>query len=212
MDDSTKWCNRCGEEKPLTAFGKQKLGWLGRRAVCNSCRRDEYAANREAVRQQQRAYYQANRERIIAKVCGWQQEHREERLVYLRRYQADNREQILAKQAEYRAANRELLSLKAGEWAKANPERRRTSNRLRKYRLRGADGSHTFDDLQTKYREQNGLCYWCEIPLGERYEVDHIVPISRGGGNGPGNICCSCEFCNRSKANKMPWEFADRLF
>lgn len=48
-------------------------------------------------------------------------------------------------------------------------------------------------------------CYLCGklIPIGYR-EVDHIVPLSKGGAHRPSNLAIACIGCNRSKHDKMP--------
>jgi 5-methylcytosine-specific restriction endonuclease McrA len=39
-----------------------------------------------------------------------------------------------------------------------------------------------------------------------------VVPLSRGGTNGPENIVCSCPACNHKKSDKHPMDFAGRMF
>ncbi|TDE86011.1 HNH endonuclease [Deinococcus sp. S9] len=80
------------------------------------------------------------------------------------------------------------------------------------YRARkmAAPGRHTAEDVKRQLASQNGLCYWCQQPL-ETYQVDHLIPLARGGSNGPENIVCACQSCNSRKHAKMPWEFAGRL-
>lgn len=38
-------------------------------------------------------------------------------------------------------------------------------------------------------------------------EVDHIIPISKGGSHTYDNLRCACMKCNNNKGDKMPWEF-----
>jgi len=50
--------------------------------------------------------------------------------------------------------------------------------------------------------EAAGACIFCGHPLSvETLEVDHIVPLSKGGANEYGNKVCSCSACNAKKAN-----------
>lgn len=37
----------------------------------------------------------------------------------------------------------------------------------------------------------------------ERLEIDHIIPVSRGGGNEYGNLQVLCKTCNLKKSNKI---------
>ena len=40
--------------------------------------------------------------------------------------------------------------------------------------------------------------------------VDHIVPVSRGGSNGPENIVLACWECNMAKKDQSLEEFLQR--
>jgi hypothetical protein len=51
------------------------------------------------------------------------------------------------------------------------------------------------------WRRDSGTCVKCDSR--EKLEYDHIIPISKGGGNTARNIELLCEKCNRSKSNKI---------
>lgn len=44
-------------------------------------------------------------------------------------------------------------------------------------------------------------------PLRKTLNVDHIVPMSRGGTNSVDNLQALCKTCNSSKGNKLPREW-----
>ena len=48
------------------------------------------------------------------------------------------------------------------------------------------------------YREQSGLCFWCAGDMDEP-TIDHVIPISKGGGNGYANVVLSCFECNQAR-------------
>ena len=58
-----------------------------------------------------------------------------------------------------------------------------------------------------KARDNHACCY-CAVSLAAEphllLEVDHIVPVSRGGLSIPENLQTLCWRCNRSKSNKTP--------
>lgn len=71
-------------------------------------------------------------------------------------------------------------------------------------RLRGAKWSAAIE----RVRERNPLCARCEakglITLG--VEMDHIVPLHRGGGNEDANLQLLCSPCHREKTREeMGW-------
>ena len=55
----------------------------------------------------------------------------------------------------------------------------------------------------------NYTCRQCSVSLASQphllLEVDHIVPVSKGGLSIADNLQTLCWRCNRSKSNKMPW-------
>lgn len=46
------------------------------------------------------------------------------------------------------------------------------------------------------------ICAYCGDREGP-HQVDHIVPLSRGGTSVPDNLCVACGPCNASKCDKL---------
>jgi 5-methylcytosine-specific restriction endonuclease McrA len=47
-------------------------------------------------------------------------------------------------------------------------------------------------------------CAYCAAPLPIwAHTVDHVVPRSRGGGNGADNLVLACQPCNSSKGRRL---------
>lgn len=76
---------------------------------------------------------------------------------------------------------------------------------------------YTDEELNYIYDKTRGHCYHCGKKLvwknyglpGERgaWEIDHSVPVSRGGTNYLRNLVPSCIECNRSKQDFTSREF-----
>jgi 5-methylcytosine-specific restriction endonuclease McrA len=59
---------------------------------------------------------------------------------------------------------------------------------------------------------QRGKCYYCKKQLfNEEGELDHKIPVNRGGTHIQGNFCVACLMCNRDKSDKTEEEFKDWL-
>jgi hypothetical protein len=53
------------------------------------------------------------------------------------------------------------------------------------------------------FRRDNYICQYCGREINEiELEVDHILPISKGGTNSPSNLQTLCVKCNQQKGNK----------
>ena len=77
------------------------------------------------------------------------------------------------------------------EWRNRNPHKTRAKNEKRRAMVYSADGEHTPEDIQFIYEQQQGHCFYCGIQLNGTYDVDHFIPLSRGGSNGPHNLLSS---------------------
>lgn len=49
-------------------------------------------------------------------------------------------------------------------------------------------------------------CVYCASTDGP-FEIDHVVPVSRGGSSDAGNLVLACRPCNRSKRDKLVEEW-----
>lgn len=67
---------------------------------------------------------------------------------------------------------------------------------------------YPIDKNYLKYLIENQLnCYYCGKELLNKYEIEHKIPVSKGGNNSNNNIVLSCMKCNRQKGNKTDIEF-----
>ncbi|MBT7410501.1 MAG: HNH endonuclease [Methylococcales bacterium] len=53
--------------------------------------------------------------------------------------------------------------------------------------------------------DQKGKCCYCGTKIDDQIAtLDHVIPKSRGGGNGIDNLVVSCKLCNNSFADSSP--------
>ncbi len=67
--------------------------------------------------------------------------------------------------------------------------------------------SQLSENLKRLVRERAGSrCEYClshqDYIMG-RLQIDHILPISKGGQDTEENLCLACELCNQYKWNKI---------
>ena len=57
-------------------------------------------------------------------------------------------------------------------------------------------------------RDCGRRCVYCATPLApDTATLDHVLPVSRGGGHAPGNLVIACAACNQLKGDALPLEF-----
>jgi len=108
---------------------------------------------------------------------------------------------------DYNDRTRDYHSLRTKIWVEENPDKKRNIDRLRKSRIKGAEGTHNADDISTILDRQSYICVYCNSDLLNGYHVDHIMPIALGGSNWPDNLQCLCPTCNMRKGAKHPDEW-----
>lgn len=90
------------------------------------------------------------------------------------------------------------------KWHKDHPEAARTGAARRRALMVNAPGFFFAENIQRILVSQEYLCAapFCSCSVAITYEVDHIIPLSKGGSNMPDNLQILCRTCNRSKGAK----------
>lgn len=192
-----KQCSRCLIEKPISEFGKSKRGIEGINPRCKVCCREIHLAwsnkNRDYVNEQSRLWAANNPEKKKQNSLNWY--HR-------------NQKEANKKSREYARANKELFAQRKRIWQKANPEKVRAQTERR--RIRKLENSEYLITDKELIKLYHSPCLYCGSV--KRITLDHIIPISRGGTHGIGNIAPACLSCNSSKREKtiMEWRKLER--
>lgn len=184
MENDTRTCTKCGIEKPITEYHRDKRGPGGRRRQCKPCRCDQtmdwWYENQERQLKRHRVYVDENRDRV--------------REIDLERY--------------YRNRDDRLdLALSV--------------THARRARAVGAD--FDFDVTRAALRDRDGdLCHYCGTDMDFTREdrrirkakatIEHVVPISAGGGHTFDNAVLACWGCNSDKRSEDAESFRDRRF
>ena len=79
----------------------------------------------------------------------------------------------------------------------------------RRARKAGATGNGILAaDIEHQYQVQKKRCYYCQKAVAiTGFELDHLVPLARGGRHDVTNFVLACQFCNRSKGTKLLHEW-----
>jgi 5-methylcytosine-specific restriction endonuclease McrA len=162
-------CPVCGQLKPIEKFTFQNRAKEKRKYICQPC---------DKIRQKD--YYYKNHKKLLA----WKQEN------YLQ-----NRGKFLELQSNYRKNNKEKVRVSYEQWLSKNPDALRVNAKRRKARIRGAEIKKV---TRKEIRKLLSLpCFYCGSL--ENLQIDHVVPIARGGRHSIGNLLTACNSCNASK-------------
>lgn len=222
----TKTCRKCGVEYPATSefFITDKRKPAGISARCRVCHNAQTRNNRREFRSnddRRRLDNERLKQSRDARRNEYQKQQREYYATWIEL--GDNRDHkntrqrrnyvLRSSKPEYRLKLRKAglayYHLRAND-----PSYRRhcvaVANRRREHAIRNG-GRFTAGDIELILRSQKGLCWWCGKKVGDKYHVDHRIPLSRGGSNAPENLVISCPPCNLSKNDKLPHEWSNRL-
>jgi len=134
-----------------------------------------------------RAYYLANKEKVLAKNRQWA---------------LDNADLLVARRAEQR--DRWL------QYGRTYQPRHPEVGRLGTARYRARrQGNLTKSDWQDLLSEFDGRCAYCNVK-SDSLQIEHMLPISRGGTHNKANVVPACGTCNRRKGALTPLEYLAR--
>lgn len=194
-----KLCRGCGQTKEDSEFPKNSASPDGLHSRCKECRRKktlEWASrpeNKQREKERLDRDYAERREVLLAR--------RKER------YQ-NNKDVELARNKRWSDANREHHRSINREWSKRNVEAARALVARRRSVKLKAEGRYSKDDVLKMFVDQEKKCAECGCDLDAAgYNIDHIIPLTRGGSNWPDNLQLLCPPCNKSKGAKLPHEW-----
>lgn len=217
-----KTCTKCGATKPVSEFSKNRSKKDGLQASCKACFKAYNSAYREAngekIAAVRRAYREANREKRAAYQRAWREANQQKRAAYNRAYREANQEKEAAYNRAWKQANREKEAARVLAWRRANPEKKaawqrawreanrekRAAYKHRRRALKAGNGEHLILEKELR-RLYDSPCVACGAT--ENMQLDHVIPIEKGGRTSIGNSQPLCRSCNASKGDKLMIEW-----
>jgi 5-methylcytosine-specific restriction endonuclease McrA len=153
------------------------------------------------------AYKDPERQRAYAR--EWLKRNVQKARDAVRRYAKGHPERRRAAKRLYYARHPERHKAAMVVYNRAHPEVRRAKSNAYRARARQAEGHFTSAEWRGLVESHDGKCAYCLLvaPL----EVDHRIPLKRGGTNWIANILPACGPCNRKKGQLTEAEFRARL-
>jgi hypothetical protein len=176
--DGMKLCSGCKASHPIFWFSKYSRSSDGLAAWCKTCnlnaQKKYYNANKEKIAARRSKYGKENREKLgIAekiyrkanpdKVAQW------EATKYLR-----HKEKIIKATVEWGRRNKDKRKATCDKWDAANIDKKRAYVRTRQAKKRKAFPVWADESaIKEIYKQARQM----ELETGEKFHVDHIVPL-----------------------------------
>lgn len=206
-----KICSRCKESKPASDFGKNRRCKDGLTSWCLPCKRNierEWkAAHKELVSERSAIDYERHKPER-------QERHREYSALpstkmavntRLRARRVADPEGTRQRDRQRYAKHHDMFLECSRKWRMAHPEFVRIAAARRRARMSNGSGI-TASEWSAKKDYYNNCCAYC-LQSNDALEMDHMIPLSRGGEHSANNIVPACRRCNSSKNAKTPLEF-----
>lgn len=202
--EESKVCTKCGVRKGLGEFPKHKLCLDGHAGDCKKCnkkyKREYHKAHKGEANRKACEYYGANKVEALRKQREFREKHplemRKLDQKYSRKYYKNHKKEHAERQRAYRATGKGWLAMKRGV------HKRRAKAKNRKATL-------TADQWQKTIAAQRKRCNVCGKLFSQNSipTIDHIIPLSKGGGLTFENVQALCQSCNSSKNAKLDPQF-----
>lgn len=209
-----KRCLKCGRSLPLTEFYKNNQREDGLTGNCRECitilrkKWDRKYNRSEKARQTAKRYYYSEKgqatKSAYRKSYKLTEEQKERYRLAARKHE---------KEPRYKARTIRYWQSAKGKAVKAKKDRRyaitpggkfskHKTEIKRKHQIKTSDCTLTRKQWQEIKEAHNHTCAYCGRKM-ERLEMDHIIPLSKGGIHTAANIVPACRTCNAKKGNKL---------
>jgi 5-methylcytosine-specific restriction endonuclease McrA len=173
------------------------------------------------VKENWKQWYDKNQDKLKAyrKIHGkiYSDNHKEERKEYKKHYYLINKKEIIAKTTLYHQTPRgkEVHKLACMNYVRSPKGRllKKANTANRRFFIKDslvAILQQVYEENIAKYGTLT--CYLCLKPiLFGNDQLEHKIPLSRGGSNERSNLDVACQKCNYKKHNKTETEFKKEI-
>ena len=222
-----KKCRKCGVEKNVSEFHERVGSRDGLRNECKACcaiqKNKYYQDNKEAIKARVKVYGQDNKEVIAARSKKYRQDNKEQIAASKRKYGQNNKVKIAEHRREYRQDhkaelsefykkryqnNKEKIKTRIKKYMQTPPGKLIEAKHRHKRRAQKRGVLYEIFDPQEVFERDGWRCQHChkkvqwlnKSPHSLLYpNLDHIVPLSKGGEHTRRNTQLLCRECNSKK-------------
>lgn len=208
-----KTCRTCGINKLLSNFYEGKRCTLGVRPDCKDCTnaksKQYYSDNREKYQEVRAAWFQREKESLRPARAAYDLAHKEDHKRYSKKWRGLNPDKCRAAYIAYKAKYPD----KFRDYEKKSRNKNRIERIIELHKWRTEGGDLTPVQWLWLIDTCGNLCACCgthESSIDHCYpnkpkllEVDHILPVSKGGMTTLTNVQPLCTSCNNWKRSKV---------
>ena len=197
IKSKVKQCIKCKDFKSLSEFSLDNRSKVGYQCYCKICVRNYqkqyYIKNKEKLLKcasdNYKEYYKNNKLKLNEKSRLWRLSNKDKVRNYDRKYHKRTYQDRKDKRRKY-----------TKDWIVRNKDRVKLYYQNRRAKIKEVGGVITIQDWKELLEMANYKCLCCKSK--ENLEIDHVVPITRGGANTKENAQVLCRSCNASKGNR----------
>jgi len=163
---------------------------------------------KEMARKYVRAYAQRHPERVKQSTKAWRKKNWDKHLATAKRYRDKHPERVKASMQRVDAlphrveARKRYLDRLNKSILHAWQKKWRIERSLRK---NDNGGVCTLIQWQWRCELYGNCCAYCHSSLERKAEMDHVIPVAKGGTGWPSNLVPACRSCNARKNTKR-WQ------
>lgn len=186
-------CSDCGGALPV---GYRATN--GHPALCSD------ACRRKARRLAYKKWYHSHQQQALES----RQSNKAKDPDYFKRHYLKNSERIKKRSIDWYLANKTPAQEQFKRYAAANPDviKRCSFKSAHKRRAIVKKVFVEHVDPHVVYDRDNGICGICKrrVDRNGKWEIDHVIPISKGGVHAYANVQLAHQSCNRTKSATIP--------
>lgn len=217
-----KICKTCGVQKDQAMFYikqriNNKIYYSAHCKLCDKIKKklpENKIKNNARVRERRKQNPSQFREYDKKKRLGYTPDQKLEVASKLKKWRENNPDKVASYRPKkaiqkysktYYEKHKELIKQKNSLYKKQNLDKCREWRHNRENKMLG--GNISSGIIEKLYLLQKGKCACCKSKLGNKYHLDHIVPISKGGSNTDENVQLLRDICNMNKSAKDPIDY-----
>ena len=126
----------------------------------------------------------------------------------VKRYQEKNKDLVRQASKASRDKHKAVRLLESKQWFIENPGRRAEYQQMRRAREKNSLGLVSRGIRDKLFKLQQGMCICCRADLNTtKANLDHVIPLAKGGMHDDKNLQLLCQTCNNQKYSKDPIDF-----